>query len=322
MAKERNKAMDYAVYLAVRMLVCVIQALSFRAACRLADVLAWLFYRVDRRHRLVADDNLQHAFPDLRDPVKRDRRVRDVYRHFCLLLMEIIHLPRILRTANWKGYLTVSDPRGLVGQLLSGRPLMLVTAHFGNWELGGYILGLLGFTTYAIARELDNSHLDAFLRRFRERTGQHILAKNGDFDNIQAVLAFGGVLATLGDQDAGARGMFVDYFHRPASTHKAIALLSLQYQVPLLVVGTMRTRKGPIPAEGPGVGEPLHYEVVTEDLVLPEEYAGRPDAVRAITQRFTTALERIVRRAPEQYFWLHRRWKHQPKPKKTVAQAA
>jgi KDO2-lipid IV(A) lauroyltransferase len=316
MAKERSTVADYAVYLAFRMLVCIIQALSFGAACRLADVLARLLYRLNRRHRLVALDNLQHAFPELTDPVERDRCVRHVYRHFCLLLMEMIHTPRLLHTANWKGYLRLSDPRALVNQLLSGRPLMIVTGHFGNWELGGYVLGLLGFRTHAIARPLDNPHLDRFLRRFRERTGQGILAKHGDFEQMQQLLASGGVLATLGDQDAGARGLFVDYFHRPASTHKAIALLSLQYQVPLLVVGTMRVCRNRTSGERPGVGDPLCYEIVIEDLILPEQYEGKGNAVPAITQRFTSALERIVRRAPEQYFWLHRRWKHQPKARK------
>jgi KDO2-lipid IV(A) lauroyltransferase len=182
--------------------------------------------------------------------------------------------------------------------------LLLVTGHFGNWELGGYVLGLLGFTTYAIARTLDNPYLDDFLRSFREHTGQKVLAKNDDFANIQGVLASRGVLATLADQDAGARGPFVDFFGRPASTHKAVALLALEYNVPMVVIGT------------PRVGEPMKYQVVAEEGIRPEEYEGRPDAVQAITQRFTAALERIVRRFPEQYFWLHRRWKHQPVPRK------
>jgi KDO2-lipid IV(A) lauroyltransferase len=103
--------------------------------------------------------------------------------------------------------------------------------------------------------------------------------------------------------------LFVDFCGRPASTHKAVALLSLEYNVPLVVIGTTK------------IGEPMQYAVLVEDVVLPEEYAGRPDAVRQITQRFTTALERLVRRYPEQYFWLHRRWKHQP-TKKKVKQAA
>ena len=187
---------------------------------------------------------------------------------------------------------------------MSDRPLLLVTGHFGNWELGGYVLGLLGFTTYAIARPLDNPHLDDFFRSFRERTGQKVLAKKDDFDNIQSVLAGGGVLATLADQDAGAGGLFVDFFGRPASTHKAVALLALEYNVPMIVIGT------------PRVGQPMKYQVVVEEVIRPEEYAGKADAVRRISQRFTAALERVVRRFPEQYFWLHRRWKHQPAARK------
>ncbi len=181
---------------------------------------------------------------------------------------------------------------------------MLVTGHFGNWELGGYAMAMLGFSSHAIARPLDNPFLDDYLRSFRERTGQKVLAKKGDFDEMQAILARGGILATLADQDAGQRGLFVDFFGRPASTHKAVALLSLEYNVPLVVIGTRK------------VGEPMRYRVDVGDVILPEEYQGKPDATRAITQRFTTALEKVVRAAPEQYFWLHRRWKHRPAAKK------
>ncbi len=69
----------------------------------------------------------------------------------------------------------------------------------------------------------------------------------------------------------------------------------------------------------PKVGEPMRYQVVSEEVILPEEYAHRPDAARAITQRFTAALERLVRRDPRQYFWLHRRWKHRPPARKAKA---
>src|SRR5207249_8657403 len=175
----------------------------------------------------------------------------------------------------------------------SDRPLLIVSGHFGNWGMGGYMLGLLGFRSYAVARPLDNPYLDEFLSRFRRRTGQKILAKKGDFYEMRRILAEGGVLATLADQDAGQRGLFVDFFGRPASTHKAIALLALDHRVPILVT-TVRN-----------LGAPLRYEVSLEELILPEDYEGQADAVRAITQRFTSALERGVRRAPEQYFWLH-----------------
>jgi Kdo2-lipid IVA lauroyltransferase/acyltransferase len=307
MSKERSRLFDFAVYALVRFVVCVLSMLSFGSARRFAAVFAWLLYHVDRRHRLVAHDNLRHAFPDL-DERSRDEMVRAVYCHFCTLLIEIIHLPRRMHPNNWRQLLELEGGRQIVDALLSGRPLLIVTGHLGNWEMAGYALGLFGFTTHAIARELDNPYLDCFLRGFRERTGQRVVNKNGDFDKIQAVLAGAGVLATLGDQDAGQRGQFVDFFGRPASTHKAVALLALEYNVPMLVTGTLRDSSGRI--------EERKYRVVVADLILPEEYQGRPDAVKALTERFTAALERLIRRAPEQYFWLHRRWKHQPAPRK------
>src|SRR5262249_54071025 len=158
----------------VRAIVCLLQAISFPAACRFAGLLAWLIYRLDRRHRLVADDNLRHAFPEL-DARRRDDLVRAVYRHFCTLLMEMVHLPRKLHASNWRNQLDLDGARPLVELLLGTRSVLFVTGHLGNWELGGYSIGLLGFRTYAIARRLDNRWLDDFLRRFRERTGQGIL---------------------------------------------------------------------------------------------------------------------------------------------------
>jgi KDO2-lipid IV(A) lauroyltransferase len=269
---------------------------------RFADYVVYLV--IDRRHREVAGENLTQAFPGQWNDAQQDALVRSIYRHFCQLLVEIIHLPRKLHLNNWRRYVQIQDARQLVDGLLSDRPLLIVTGHFGNWEMGGYVLGLLGFTTHAVARPLDNPYLDDFLRQFRERTGQRLLAKKGDFGQMQQILATGGVLATLADQDAGQRGLFVDFFGRPASTHKAIALLSLEFQVPIMVLLVRNA------------GKPLHYDILVEEVILPEEYAGRTDAIHALTQRFTTALERGIRTAPEQYFWLHRRWKHQPSKSK------
>jgi KDO2-lipid IV(A) lauroyltransferase len=305
MSKQRSVVADYGVYLLIRILVCIIQALSPGTARSVVAGLAWLAYRLDKRHRLVAADNLRQAFPGRYDEAELDQLVRAVYQHFCNLLAEIILLPRKLHTNTWKRYVSLKDARRLIECLASGRPVFLVTGHFGNWEMAGYALGLLGYQGHAIARPLDNPFLDDYLRRFREGTGQKVLAKHGDFEQIQAILDAGGTIATLADQDAGQRGLFVDFFGRPASTHKAVALLALEHRVPLVVVGARK------------VGEPMRYELVVEDVIFPEDYANRATAVRAMTQQFTTALERIIRMAPEQYFWLHRRWRHQPKGRKS-----
>jgi KDO2-lipid IV(A) lauroyltransferase len=316
MSKERSNLEDYAVYLVVRIVACLLQALSFRAGSKVANGLAWLIYLVDRRHRLVALDNLQHAF-GAGDAAQRDQLVRDVYRHFCTMLIEIIHMPRRLHPRNWKQHVRLLECRPALDLLLSGRPVLVVSGHYGNWELGGYTLALFGFRTHGIARPLDNRYVDAYLRRFREHTGQKILAKHGDFDQMQTVLATGGIMLTLGDQDAGQRGLFVDFFHRPASTHKAIALLALEYNVPMIVMTC--TRRTSFAHDTGGLGS---YDIWSGDVIYPEEYQGQPDAVRAMTQRYTSALERMIRWHPEQYFWLHRRWKHQPKSRNKNKHAA
>jgi len=309
MARQRSQLADFGVYLVVRFAVCVLQALPAAAARRFSRALAWLAYHVDSRHRQVADDNLRHAYPAV-DDARRDRLVRKVYRHFCGLLIDIVQLPRAMNLRTWRRHMDLAGGDKIVDALLSDRPTLFVTGHFGNWEMGGYTLGLLGFRTFAIARRLDNRYLDDFLRyRFRERTRQQILDKNDDYEGIRQVLADGGVLCTVADQDAGAKGLFVEFFGRPASTHKAVALLAMEYGANVLVVGT------------PKIAEPLRYRCEIVDAFRAQDYARRTDSVRAITERFTTGLEGIIRRFPEQYFWLHRRWKHQPAPKKKKSAA-
>lgn len=296
--KKRSRVADYLVYLAVRVIVCVIQALPFETGRLIARLIAWLAYQIDRRHRLVAAENLQKAFPGQHSAAEIDGMVRGVYRHFCTLLIEIMHMPRRYHLHNYKQRVHLREPRRMVELLMSGRPVLFVTGHFGNWEMAGYVLGLFGFRAHAIARPLDNPYLDAYLRDFRERTGQRLLAKHGDFEQIEKLLAQGGLIATLADQDAGQRGLFVDFFGRPASTHKAVALMALEHNVPMVVCGTPHL-------DG-------KYHIWPIDIIYPEDYEKSPDAVRAITQRFTSELEKMVRTAPEQYFWVHRRWKHAP----------
>ena len=299
--KPRNPLTDFVVYAIVRVVVCVLQALPLTVALRCGGLLGMLAYHIDKRHREVARDNLRHALPDrCADPVECDRIVRACFRHFCTMAIEIVWLPRRMHLHNWRRYATETRLGDFLRGILADRPFLIVTCHFGNWEVPGYVVGLVGFRTYAIARELDNPYLDKFLKKFRQKTGQTVLAKKGDFDQITQILAAGGAIATLGDQDAGERGLFVDFFNRPASTHKAVALLALQYEVPMVVLGV------------PRVGWPMKYNLEIEDLIMPEDYRGQPGAVKNLTIRFTQAIERLVRRHPEQYFWLHRRWKHQP----------
>jgi KDO2-lipid IV(A) lauroyltransferase len=309
MAKKRSPVTDGAVYALVRVVVCLVQMLSWPAALALARALAWLAYRIDRRHRLVAADNLRHAFADLDEPAA-DRLVRASYLHLCTMLVEMIRLPRMLHSGTLDAFVHHAQPGDLAlirEWVATGRPRLVLTGHFGNWEILAYTTGLVGFRGGIVARRLDNPYLDRFLAHFRRKTGLTLLDKQADYGRILDILAGGDGVGMLGDQDAGPRGLFVDFFGRPASTFKSIALLSLEYNAPIMVFGAAR------------VGQPMKYRIYFEDVILPEEYAHDPDAVRAITQRYSAALERLIRRHPEQYFWLHRRWKNQPRARSKKA---
>jgi KDO2-lipid IV(A) lauroyltransferase len=303
--RPRAPLLDYLVYLAVRLIVGFAQALSIEQSYAFARLLASVLYRVDKRHRQVGLDNLKLAFGDRYTEAERDQIVRDVYRHFCMMLMEILHIPRKLHPTTWRDRITLvgKERNEVLDRLLRGGPVIMLTGHYGNWEMAGYLFGVFGFPPSSVARTLDNPYLDRFLRSFRERTGQKMIPKSGGYDQMLEVLRNGGLLSFLADQDAGQNGMFVDFFGRPASTHKAIALLAIEHRAPVVVGYARRV--------GPG----FRYEVGCDVIIDPEEFTGTADDARLLTQRFTTALEAIIRRDPSQYLWLHRRWKHQPKKK-------
>ncbi len=311
-SKRRSTVADYLIYLAVRVIICAIQILPYPTARRFARFLGRILYRINRRHRKVALENLRHAYPELGEE-ERDQLVRKCYIHLCTLIIDMLFLPRLMSVRNRRKYLLMPDGDLLMDAVLGEKPVLLVTGHHGNWEVSSWILGLT-FPSYSIARTIDNPFLDRLVRQFRERTRQRILAKRGELDRIESVLASGGVLGTLADQDAGSKGQFVEFFGRPASTHKAVALLAMEHNVKMVVVSTSWIENREV--RGEWVGSPGRYQVLIEDIIDPDEYKDRPDAIKAITERYTAALERLIRVTPEQYFWVHRRWKSEPRKRK------
>jgi len=322
MARTRNRALDFAVYLAIRIVVCVIQTVPPTVAFWLADRIAGFFHRCVPTRRKVALDNLIAAFPDLAgDPRRAEELVRGMYRHFVRAVVEALLLGRKLHIVNWRSFLTLEPAVGFPRVMLStDRAALLVTGHFGNWELLSFATGAMGFRSYAIARVLDNPYLERYTRRLRQSSGQTLIAKKDDYDRLTQVLTAKARVGTLADQDAGPRGVFVEFFGRPASTHKAVALMAIEFDAVMVVFGVPRVDRALYSALPPARGmESVFYSVEVEEVIDPREYAERPDAIRAITARYTAALERLIRRHPEQYFWLHRRWKHQPAARKSKA---
>jgi len=293
---------DWLVYLVVRLAICLVQALSLESCHAIARVLAWVACDVVRLRQRVVDDNLRQVFPDLADGQRRDL-ARRMWEHLLLMGCEIAHAPRKVHETNWRRYFRFNGKREMVEYLLDPRPTVFVSGHFGNFELSSYMMGLFGFPTYAIARPLDNPYLDRYVNQFRSTHGQFILPKDGSAAQVDAVLRSGGVIALLGDQHAGPKGCWVDFFGRPASCHKAVALFTLVSGAPLVV------------AYGRRIGGPLQFELGVAGIADPQIPSEDQSGVKPLTQWYNRVLEEIILASPEQYWWVHRRWKGTP-PKK------
>ena len=294
-----TRCADLLVYAAVRVLICIVQAMP-RSTCERcarswAEVLA---NRVKIRRRVVRE-NLRQAFPEWTPAQARDA-ARGMWEHLLMMVVEIAHAERVIRKTTWRRHLRIHGMEEMVRQLWADRPKVILSGHFGNFELAAFLFGVFGFRIYSVARELDNPLLDRFVTKFRESRGQRILPKKGSAPDVAQALEDNGAIGLLGDQAAGPKGCWVDFFGRPASVHKAIGVFALSSSAPLMVCSATRRR---------GL---FDYDLRLEGVADPLE--GGPEAadLKAISQWYTSLLERAIRRAPSQYWWVHRRWRGEP----------
>jgi Kdo2-lipid IVA lauroyltransferase/acyltransferase len=258
------------------------------------------------RRRLI-EENLKHAFPDM-TAEERKQLSRQMWEHLFLMVVEVVHAPRKIHHTNWRDYVTLVNADQIIRTFFDDRPTVVVCGHYGNFELSGFVLGILGFPSFTIARPLDNVYLDRFLNKFRGMTGQYILPKEGSAGAIEQILKHGGIIALLGDQNAGRKGCWVEFFGRPASSHKGIALFTLASEALTIFCFTRRP--------GPALTQVMGTSGVIDPRTMPDEM----HSVKGITQWYTRHLERTIRLAPEQYWWLHRRWReYKTTPKKLDA---
>jgi KDO2-lipid IV(A) lauroyltransferase len=295
-----TRCIDLAAYAAVRVAICVIQSLP-RAACergarRLSSFLA---HRL-RIRRQVVRDNLRTAFPEF-DAAARRETARQMWEHLLLMVVEIAHANRVITRTTWRKYLRIHGMEEFVRLLWLDRPKVILSGHYGNFELAAYLFGLFGFRIFSVARELDNPRLDRFVTEFRESRGQRILPKKGSAPDVALVLEENGVIGLLGDQAAGPKGCWVDFFGRPASVHKAIGVFALSSSAPVLVCSA--TRRDGL----------FDYDLRLEGVADPAAAGPETADLKALSQWYTSLLERAIRREPGQYWWVHRRWRGQPK---------
>jgi KDO2-lipid IV(A) lauroyltransferase len=281
-------------YLAVRAVVGIVRLLPMRAVLAAGTVLGRAFYACDRPHRRLAIGNLAAAFP-LRTAAECRAIARGMFAHFGRLLLVLLKFStmrpeRMLAQVEFDGEERVAAAHG------HGKGVLLFTGHFGFWEINALVHALVLHPMSVLARPLDNPLLHNLLESVRCSTGNAVIYRRGAIRRVLRALAENQAVAILIDQHIqSSDAIYVDFFNRPAATTSALAALALRTGAPVVPVFAL-----PLPGG--------RFRMVYEHPVDPPR-SDAPDAVREFTQRCTDVLEMYVRRYPDLWLWMHRRWR-------------
>jgi KDO2-lipid IV(A) lauroyltransferase len=281
-------------YAAVLLVAGVVRLLPRRVVFAAGTALGLTFYALDGTHRRLALANLEAAFP-LRSSEDCRAIARAMFRHFGRLLVELLKFTslshdRMLSLVDFEGQERADHAYA------QGRGVLFFTGHFGYWELQAIAHALSGRPISVLARALDNPYLNALLERVRGVTGNAVIYRRGAIRKVLRGLEANEGVALLIDQHIqSSDAVYVDFFNRPAATTSALAALALRTGATVIPVFAL-------PAPGG------RFRLIYEHPVEPPDATG-PDAVREFTQRCTDVLEMYVRRYPELWLWMHRRWR-------------
>jgi Kdo2-lipid IVA lauroyltransferase/acyltransferase len=281
-------------YAAVRGVEGVVRVLPRSFVRALGRLLGLTFYGVDRVHRRIALNNLQLAFP-IRPAGERRQIARATFAHFGRVLFELLDFSLLPHQRMMS--LVEFDGEDRVRLAYSqGRGVLFFTGHFGFWEQHAIVHALKFEPIGVVGRALDNPHLNGELERIRSCTGNFVIYRRGAVRRVMRTLANGHGVALLIDQHMlSADAVYVDFFDRPASTTSALAALALRTGAPVIPVFALPLAGG-------------RYRMIYEHPVPPPQ-AESPEAIREFTQRCTDVLEMYVRRHPDLWLWMHRRWR-------------
>lgn len=285
-------AIEYALALPVLALVALLPHAAVR---RLGSGLGALAGRLAGGRRRLVLDNLRRALPE-RTEQERRRLAAACFRHFGAVFLDALSMrrfssPELCGRVDWQGF------DHLLAAERAGRGVIVLSAHFGNWEIAANAVGALHGPIAAVGRPIDNPHIDRLVQEVRTRFGNRSLPKRGAIRDMFRVLATGGRLGLLIDQRVRAdEALDVPFFGRPALTSPIVARLALKTGAPVVPIAGHHLPNG-------------RYRIALEPPIWP---AGRddPENTFAFTRRCLEAGEAAIRRHPEQWLWMHDRWKH------------
>lgn len=286
--------LEYGAYRSVKALL---RPLPTTWARRIGRGIGSVAHALDGRHREIARNNVALALPAL-DPNERRHLVRRCFQHFGMALCDAL-CAASLTPEELCDRVDLEGWEHLVEAERSGHGVFLLSAHLGVWEVAAYPAGLFGGPMHVVGRPPNNPYMAKEIVRVRERHGNRMIAKRGAVRQMLKVLADGGRLGILVDQRVQPKeGVKVPFFGQPSWTTPVLARISLRTGAPVVPYFGLPAERG-------------RYRIIARQAIWPSEVDDLEgeDAIRRLTERYLEATEAEIRKHPEQWLWMHRRWR-------------
>ncbi len=270
-------------------------------AIQLGRLIGWLLRNILHFRHQVVEGQMKMVYGHRKSPEEISRLVRLQYQHLGLLLMEMLRLPGISRRKHPLP-LRLSGMENVDAALAKGKGVIIVSGHIGNWELGGITLANSGYKVYAIGKEMKSEAGEIMKQMIRDDNGLLTIARRNSLRQILRALKDNSVLIIVIDQNMTVRdGIFVDFFGQAACTMTAAAVLAERTGAAVLTGSTWRT------------DDLLHHEgMILPELRITDAPEQHEAKIHHLTQAYSKALESLIDQHPEQWLWLHKRWKTRP----------
>ena len=284
----------------IKILVKFLNLLPHNLLVKFGKLFGHFMYSASKSRRDITFDNLKNAFPNKSD-VELDKISRQSYQNLGISIFEFIHF-RTWSEDYIKSIIKLKNPELLTEVYNRGKGLIMMTGHYGNWELLAFATGLetkqtIGKSLNVVAKNQRNPFFDSYIIENREKFGNRVLNAGSAAKEMIKLIREKEIVALIVDQSADpSKDVFVDFFGRAAATYEAPATLALKFEIPILVAYAVR--------KSDNTYEAVFEEIKHEDLKFDKE------GMKELTQRHVKHLEKQITQIPEMWSWQHRRWKH------------
>lgn len=295
----KKKPYRFFVYLLLVLVMGFVRLLPRQWALTFGKVVGRIAFAVVPRYRKRTLEHLQFAFGDIKNPGEIRRIGRQVFENLSQTAVDVILFPTLSRDrlASW---VHGGDGYHRVDQLLQGgKGVIMITAHMGNWELLAGCFRVMGYSGSVVGRRIYYGRYDSIIVNLRRSLRVETIYRDSSPRKLLEVLKRNEILGLVTDQDVdNIDGIFIDFFSRRAYTTTAPAKLAFATGAPILPAFVIR--RGTL------------YEMILEEPIYPNLLADKEQEVRRLTEAWSRVFENQIRRFPEQWVWMHNRWKTRP----------